>query len=76
MLEKLFAVIAKMPSTNTRIAVTLLLCIATGVRVVALGWEPPLEWLSALTLWLGLDVAQFVAKRSTHKGDTTSVGAS
>lgn len=51
------------PSTNGRIASSILLAMATGVRVVALGWTPPVEWLGFLVAWGGLDVAQYVGKR-------------
>jgi hypothetical protein len=36
------------------------------VRVLASTWEPPLEWLGFLSLWAGLDVAQYRAKRATQ----------
>ncbi len=58
--------IANMPSTNLRIAVTLLLAIATGARIVALGWDPPGEWLAFLAAFGGIDAAQFTAKRLTN----------
>jgi hypothetical protein len=54
-----------MPSTNLRILVTLILAIATGVKVLATGWNPHVEWLGFLSLWAGLDVAQYFAKRKT-----------
>lgn len=57
----------KMPTTNARIAVSLVLAIATGVRVL-FDWNPPSDWLVFLTVWAGLDVLQFGAKRMTHKG--------
>ena len=66
--------LGKVPTTNLRIVVTLALCIATGVRVIGLGWNPPLEWLGALSLWLGLDVAQFYSKRITHQPTKRRVG--
>lgn len=55
-----------MPSTNVRIAVSLVLALATGVRVLC-NWTPPNEWLVFLTVWAGLDVTQFVQKRKTEK---------
>jgi hypothetical protein len=57
--------VATMPSTNVRIGVTMVMALATGVRVVGLGWEPPTEWLVFLTGWAGLDVLQFANKRTT-----------
>jgi hypothetical protein len=59
---------AELPSTNVRIAASILMALATGVRVVALGWEPSYEWLGFLVLWAGLDVAQFGVKRTTDAG--------
>lgn len=60
--------VAKMPSTNLRIAITILLALATGIRVVASAkWDPPNDWLVFLSVWAGLDVLQFSAKRITQK---------
>jgi hypothetical protein len=56
------------PSTNARIALTLLLAFGTGCRVIALGWDAPNDWLVFLTVWAGLDIVQFANKRMTHKG--------
>ncbi len=53
------------PSTNGRIVVGLALAIATGVRVVALGWTPPDSWLIFLAGLAAIEVAQFTAKRVT-----------
>jgi hypothetical protein len=59
--------LSELPSTNARIAVSLLLALATGVRVLA-SWEaPPTEWLVFLAAMMGLDVAQFAAKRATYR---------
>lgn len=55
------------PTTNLRICVTILLAMATGVRVL-FDWVPPNEWLLFLTGWAGLDVLQFGTKRATFKG--------
>ena len=57
-----------MPSTNVRIAATIVMALATSVRVVGWGWEPPTEWLLFLGGWAFADVAQFTAKRATFKG--------
>lgn len=64
-MNKVWTWFATMPSTNVRIATSLLLALATGVRVVGLGWEPPYTWLGFLVIWAGLDVAQFNSKRTT-----------
>lgn len=66
-MTKLWSWLATMPSTNVRIAVTILMAMATAVRVLATGWNPPWEWLGFLCVWAGLDVAQFSAKRATQK---------
>jgi sterol desaturase/sphingolipid hydroxylase (fatty acid hydroxylase superfamily) len=63
--------LAKLPSTNTRIAVTLVCVLATCVRYV--GWGPPSQewawvpWLVFLGASLGLDTAHFATKRVTHR---------
>lgn len=59
--------LAKLPSTNARIAVSLLLMIGTGVEVLIRWTAPPWEWLMFLAATMGLDVAQFGLKRATHK---------
>lgn len=55
--------LAALPSTNVRIASSILMALATGVRVVALGWQPPIPWLTFLVAWGGLDVGQYLGKR-------------
>lgn len=59
---------SEMPSTNVRISVSMLGFLATAGRVVVLGWTPSWEWLAFLTLWAGLDIAQFGTKRTTDAG--------
>lgn len=56
---------SEMPSTNVRIAMSIIMALATAVRVVFLGWEPSYQWLGFLVIWAGLDVAQFSSKRNT-----------
>jgi hypothetical protein len=64
----MIAFLAKLPSTNARIAMTLVLAFGTGVKYwVSTTWEPSWEWLSFLVLWAGLDVAQFATKRTTYR---------
>lgn len=65
LMDRLWEWLAKMPSTNVRIAATILLALGTGIRVVGFGWDPPLDWLGFLIVWAGLDVTQFSAKRAT-----------
>lgn len=61
--------LGKMPSTNTRIAVTLVCVLLTAVaycvawRAPDSGWE---AWLAFLAAMSGLDAMTFFAKRKTH----------
>ena len=57
--------LAKLPTTNARIAVTILLILATGIMTLIRWTPPPIEWLGFLALSAGLDVAQFHSKRLT-----------
>lgn len=57
--------LATMPSTNARIAASIIAMIGTATRVIGSDWTPPLEWLGFLTVWGGLDLAQFANKRAT-----------
>lgn len=61
--------LADFPTTNARVVVTLVLAIATGVRVVGMGWAPPVEWLWFLAGLAGIDVAQFGVKRATYRAE-------
>jgi len=74
---------ASMPSTNVRIAGSILMALATCfvmllaalivvLRGVGTSWVPSYEWLGFLVLWAGLDVGQFIGKRTT---DATYVTA-
>ena len=65
-MERLWDLLARLPSTNARIAVTLLLWIATGVKAIWTWTAPPWEWLLALFAMAGLDTGQFFAKRATQ----------
>jgi hypothetical protein len=66
MISKMTGWLATMPSTNTRIAVTLWLACGTGVRYwSSASWQPSWEWLAFLTAMAGVDVAQFAVKRRT-----------
>ena len=66
-MERLIGWLAKLPTTNTRIAVTLLLCVGTAVKYWASRtWEPSWDWLAFLLVMSGLDVTQFGVKRKTH----------
>jgi hypothetical protein len=63
--SKLLELLGKLPTTEARIAVTLVLAIGTAARYFAGGWEPSLDWLGFLVVWAGLDVAQFASKLVT-----------
>jgi hypothetical protein len=71
-MQKLMTWLATFPTTNGRIVLTLLLALATGVRVIGWGWQAPTEWLLFLGAWAGLDVAQFAAKRATYQAGGVS----
>lgn len=74
--------IGMLPTTNTRILVTLGLIAATGVVYLFLAikfalvggkeWTPAYEWLGFLLLSAGLDVTQFHSKRSTDASYVTA----
>jgi len=60
-----------MPSTNVRISASILMAMGTfGLMAVTVmtgkPWEPSEIWLGFLVLWAGLDVTQFIGKRSTN----------
>lgn len=56
-----------LPTTNLRILTSLILAMATGVRVLVSWTAPPVEWLVFLAAMMGLDVVQFAAKRLTWR---------
>lgn len=58
--------LADFPSTNGRIAMTLIVFIGTAIRYwTSETWRPSYEWLAFLVVMAGLDVAQFGKKRDT-----------
>jgi hypothetical protein len=66
-MSRLLDWLGKLPTTQARVAVTLLLCLGTGVKYWASrDWDPALDWLAFLAAMSGLDAAQFYAKRVTH----------
>lgn len=74
-----WAWVEKMPSTNFRIFVTVLLeVIYVLVILLLLGLNVQLQadivfWLGVfITAWLGIDVAQFRIKRKTHTATPTA----
>lgn len=70
--------LAALPTTNLRIfatvcLVTVMVLTETVVFIVTHVWHPiPLELLSFLILYAGLDVAQFHSKRTTTFAPTGS----
>lgn len=66
--DKIIGWLAKLPTTNARIAVTLGVVIGTAMRYwwSNPSWEPSGEWLTFLVAMSGMDSAQFYAKRATH----------
>lgn len=65
--------LARLPTTNARIAMTLVLALGTGIKYWAsFEWEPSWAWLSFLVAMAGLDVAQFATKRKTAWTPTTN----
>lgn len=67
--------LGRFPSTNGRIALTLV-CVALTAISYCIAWEAPAsgwgEWLTFLGVMSGLDSVQFFAKRKT---DATHVEA-
>ena len=68
--------IARLPSTNFRIFVTLGCVVWTTAKyMTSTTWEPSLEWLGFLATMSGLDLAQFGVKRRTNgKGEVADSG--
>ena len=68
-----------LPTTNARIALSILLVGATGIVTLVRWTDPPVAWLAFLGLSLGLDIAHFGIKRFTTwkpNGDPPAKGAS
>jgi hypothetical protein len=73
MTRRFLSWMGSLPTTNARIAVTLLCTIATCARVVlAREWHPDPEWLVFLASMSGIDVLQFSAKRVTDATHTAA----
>ena len=62
----LWEMVGKLPSTNARVAVSLVLILATGVKAIIIWVAPPMEWLGFLLILSGLDAAQFMGKRKSN----------
>jgi hypothetical protein len=68
-IDTALTLLGKVPTTQARILVTLLLGFGTAVRywlATPGGWAPSWEWLGFLSVWAGIDAAQFYSKRATH----------
>jgi hypothetical protein len=65
---RLLAGLEDLPTTNTRIAVTLLIAFGTALRYwLSNDWEPSPAWLAFVAAMSGLDAAQFHSKRKTYR---------
>lgn len=60
-----------LPTTQIRVLVTLVVVLATATRYLSDGWVPADSWLVFLGAMSGLDIAQFAAKRVTHRATGT-----
>src|SRR5258706_8645090 len=64
-MDRLLALMAKLPTTQGQAVISWLLWLSTGSRYLASNhWVPSYEWLGALLLLSGVSTAQFVAKRT------------
>jgi hypothetical protein len=73
-LDTALMLLGKVPTTQARILVTLFLGVGTAVRYWLAdpnGWAPSWEWLGFLSVWAGIDAAQFYGKRVTHQAPAT-----
>jgi len=78
-MNRLLEWLAKLPTTNARIAVTLLVFTGTAIRYWSSPagihqWIPSWEWLMFLMTMAGLDVLQHYVKRATEWKPTIRPG--
>lgn len=75
--ERLNEWLAKLPSTNARIALTLVCVLLTAISY-CIAWEAPETgweaWLTFLAAMSGLDALQFGVKRKTDAGHVEAQG--
>jgi hypothetical protein len=74
-IDRFLELIGKLPTTQSRVIVTLGAFLLTTLRYVASNlsvagmtvppWRPSYEWLGFLAVMSGLDVGAFMAKRTT-----------
>ena len=73
-MDRLYALIGKLPTTKARVAVTLLLYIATGVVTMATGELPGgLPWGGLLVVMSGLDATQYIGKRRSWNAEAATM---
>ena len=64
--ERTFEIVGKMPTTQFRIMVTIVMMLGTAVRYwTSITWQPSVPWLGFLSVMAGVDTAQHVAGRLT-----------
>ena len=64
--ERSFEVIGKMPTTQFRIVVTIVMMLGTAAKYwMSATWQPSVPWLGFLSVMAGVDTAQHVAGRLT-----------
>ena len=75
-MKRILEWLGQLPSTNTRIAVTLVCVFGTAVRYWASSsWVPDAGWLAFLAAMSGIDVLQFHSKRTTQTPPSGSAGS-
>ena len=67
--------IARLPSTNLRVFVTLLLAMTTAGHYYTSTWQPSTEWLGFILGLSGLDLAQFHSKRRSDAAYVQAMNA-
>jgi hypothetical protein len=68
--QDIFNAIGELPTTQIRVLVTTGLAVATTIKYLSSDtWVPDAAWLVFLGGMAGLDVAQWTAKRVTHRSE-------
>ena len=68
MIDWFFKKLSNLPTTNARIAVTIVIWAMVAIRAMFSVWEPSWELLTAIVAMSGMDTLQFGMKRHTqHK---------
>jgi hypothetical protein len=71
-IERIFELVGKLPTIQTRIAVTLLIWQGTAIWVWA-GGDLQAEFAALIAIMSGVDAAAYHSKRATFKPGTVSV---